>query len=152
MSFRTRLLPVFEQLRGKIPGALDLRPYSVTVRVRTWTGARPGIGTYTDADTVLMNAGVNPRVQVISTKDVIASGGRYAAGDFRIGPLTPAYTSGGTSLDVIDPPRATTAREVFFILSGPGFPPEGAFCKRVEANTFGNFRSELIVRRTGERP
>lgn len=152
MSFRTRLLPVFEQLRGKIPGALDLRPYKVTVRVRTWTGARPGLGTPTDVDTVLENAGFNVKVAVVSTKDVVASGGRYAAGDFRIGPLTPAHTGGGTLLDVIDPPRTTTAREVYFLIEGPGLPSDGAWCKRVEANTFSNFRSEIVVRRTGERP
>jgi len=188
MSFRTRLLPVFEQLRGKIPGALDLRPYKVTVRVRTWTGARPGLGTATDVDVPLYNAGFNVKVTAISMKDVVASGGRYSAGDFRIGPFTPPYettsatsyelnpgllgilaalglpftpplsspatTPSGVQLAMIDPPRtsATTAREVFFLLEGPGFPNEGAWCRRVEANTFSNFRSEIVVRRTGERP
>ena len=186
MSFRTRLLPVIEKLRGKIPGALDLRVYRVTVRVRTWTGARPGIGTPTDVDYVLQNAGFNVKVTMLSTKDVVASSGRYTAGDFRIGPFSPPYTTqgpnttdpgllgvlaalglpfippvaspstvpAGVQLVQVDPPRspAGTARELFFLLEGPGLPTEGAWCRRVEANTFSNFRSELIVRRTGERP
>lgn len=152
MSLRTSLLPVLEGLRGLIPDQLGLRPYSVTVRVRTWTGSRPGMGTYADVDTVLTNAGHNVKVTPVTTKDVVASAGRYVAGDFRIGPLTPAHASGGIPLSLIDPPRSATAREVFFLLEGPGLPEEGAFCKRVDANTYGLFRSEIVVRRTGERP
>jgi len=152
MSLRTSLLPALEKLRGIIPSQLGLRPHSVTVRVRTWTGPRPGVGTYTDVDTVLTNAGYNVKIKPITTQDIVASGGRYASGDFRVGPLTPEHATGGTPDSVIDPPRSATAREVFFILEGPGLPSEGAFCKRVDANPFGLFRSEIVVRRTGERP
>ena len=137
-------------------------------------------------DYVLQNAGYNVKVVPLTTKDVVASAGRYAAGDFRIGPFSPPYTTqgpnttdpgllgvlaalglpfippvaspsavpAGVQLAQIDPPRslAGTARELFFLLEGPGLPSEGAWCRRVEANTFSNFRSEIVVRRTGERP
>lgn len=152
MSLRTSLLPVLERLRGTIPVQLGLRPYSVTVRVRTWTGQRPGMGTHSDVDTVLGNAGQNVKVTLISSRDIVASGGRYTAGDFRVGPLTPSHATGGTPLSVFDPPRSATAREIFFIVTGPGLPDEGAVCKRVDANPYGLFRSEIVVRRTGERP
>ena len=41
-----------DEVRG-IAGELGLRPFTVTLRVRTWTGERPNIGTKVDNDTVL---------------------------------------------------------------------------------------------------
>lgn len=151
MTFRTALLGTVERLRGRIPGRLDLRPRKVTVRVRTWTGARPGVGTYTDVDTVLLNAGVNVKVAQVSTKDIVASGGRYASGDLKIGPITPEYPGGGTPSGVLDPPTTTTAREIFYLLEGPGFPDEGAWCVRVQDDVLPNFHGYVVVRLTGLR-
>ena len=154
MSFRTNLLAAVERIRGAIPGALDLRQHTVTVRVRTWTGARPGlIGTSkTDVDTVLTNAGYNPKVTEVSTRDIVASGGVYQQGDYRIGPLTPSYAGGGIALATVDPATTSTAREVLYKIEGQGLPSGGAWFKRVEASMLRNFTNSIVVRRTAVTP
>jgi hypothetical protein len=146
MSLRTSLLSAVDAIRGSVPGALDLRQFAVTVRVRTWTGTRVGLGTKTDVDTTLMVGGYNPNVERISAKDVVASGGLYTAGDYRIGPLTPAYATGGTAVGAINPPTATAPQEVLYHLVGPGLPSGGQWCKRVSDETDANFRYEVVVR------
>lgn len=152
MSFRTTLLATVERIRGVVPGALDLRPHTVTVRVRTWTGARAGIGTRVDADTPIRNFGFNPKVSEVSSRDVVASGGVYQQGDFRVGPITPEYVGGGTALTTLDPATTGTAREVLFKIEGPGFPTAGAWFKRVEDSTIRNFTHSVVLRRTAVTP
>lgn len=152
MSLRDDLLPLVDEIRGSVPGDLGLRPHTVTVRVRTWSGARPGLGTKTDVDTLIRNAGYNPKVAEVTTKDVVASGGFYQSGDFRIGPITPEYTGGGTALATQDPATTSTAREVLYKIEGPGLPSTGAWFKRVSDTTLKSFRNEIVVRRTAEAP
>ncbi len=141
-TFRESLLATVESIRGSIPGQLDLRPRSVTVRVRTWSGARPGVGTFTDVDTLLLNAGYNVKVEQVATKDIVASGGKYQSGDYKIGRLTPTQYA----LDASDPATTTTAREVFYIIRGPGLPAAGLVCKRVSDDSPNNFHFNVVVR------
>ncbi len=152
MSFRTNLLKRVDQIRGQVPGKLDLRPYSVIVRVRTWTGARPGLGTKTDVDTQILNAGFNPKVEEVSSRDIIASGNVYQMGDYKISPITPDYGSGGTPGTSLDPSVTTTALEVFYKISGPRLPSSGAWFKRVSSSDLTNFHIEVVVRSTAVTP
>lgn len=152
MSFRTALLARVEKIRGSVPGSLDLRTRTVTVRVTTWSGARPGVGTKTDVDTLLRNGTFNPKVVEVSSKDVVASGGKYQSGDLKIGPLTPEYAVGGTAGSTIDPLTTTSARQVRYLLEGPGFPDGGVWCNRVEDDALKNFSTFIVVRRTGQSP
>ena len=51
MSLRKALLPVVNTIRGLAgPQTLDIRPYTVTVRTRTWSGGVVQKGTPTDQD------------------------------------------------------------------------------------------------------
>lgn len=154
MSFVDDLRRMADDVRGNVPGALGLRPHTVTVRVRTWTGARAGLGTKTDVDTVITNAGgYGPRVVQVSAKDVVASGGLYEAGDYRIGPISRDYTGGGTTDAALNPATTSTAREVFFCITGPGFPSSGQWFKRVNDEGYKRHtQTMVVVRETAETP
>ncbi len=149
MSFRDDILPDVDSIRG-IPGELGLRRFAVSVLVRTHSGARPGIsgGTWTDVTTPLKVAGgtQNPKVTQVTSKDVVASGGLYQVGDFRIGPLTTEWAGGGTPFATLSPATTSTAREVFFVITGPGLPTGGVTCQRVSDETMKNFHVNVIVR------
>lgn len=149
MTFRDDLLGPLDAIRG-IPGELGLRRYAVSVLVRTHSGSRPGIsgGTWTDVTTPLKVSGgaQNPSVTQVTSKDVVASGGLYQVGDYRIGPLTPEWADGGTAYATLSPATTSTAREVFFVLTGPGMPDAGIKCQRVSDEALKNFRINVIVR------
>jgi hypothetical protein len=103
MSLRTRMLPVFDRLRALTgPNRFDIRPTSVTVVTRTWTSGVVGV----TPDDVNVAAYTDRRLELpavykarqVTTREIASSGGRYEAGDVKVGPITPAYTSAdGTS-------------------------------------------------------
>lgn len=132
----TAILPALDGIRG-IPGILGLNPFTVTIRVRTWTGVRVGLGTKTDTDTVLTVGcacanGLQPvRVKQLSAKDVVASGGLYTDKDYKVGPLTPTYVTGGVADSTINPPMNANPTEVLFKMTGPGLPAAGQWFQRI---------------------
>lgn len=163
MKLRDTLLPVFDTVARGIPNLLGLRQYDVSLRVVSWSGARPGLGTKTVADhpvTVNQNTAGNnrPKVILVSTREVIASGGRYVDGDFRIGPLTPQYTTSagtfGTLPGDLEQQLQTHPSEVYFNLKGPGMNDQtnGDWFKLVETNFAKNFGYTIIVRKAGSLP
>ena len=106
MTTRDEVLPDLDEARAIIAGE-GLRRYSVTIRVRTWSAGRIGGGTATNADLVLSPA---PRVRVLSSREIAASGGTYEEGDYRIDKITPAYsapTTGGYTPAKLKPIPAT---------------------------------------------
>lgn len=134
-------LPPTDALRA-LAGALGLRPYTVMVRIRTWSGERPGIGSRLDVNTVLTNTYLdgtlqNIRVKQVSRRDIIASGGLYADQDLHVGPITPPYpagifgAAGGFNDPNFDPVTQNSATEVFWNMTGPGLPTNvGAWFKK----------------------
>jgi len=151
-------LPAWDTLRT-VGGRLGLRVFTVTQRVRRWTGERPGIGTHVDMDTVLVNTGadgitVPVRARQLSRHDIVASGGHYQAGDWRIGPMTPSYLAGlfnpaGGYVDSeLDPEvlPVPVATEILWLLSGPAQP--STVCDKV-GEEFTALHAYLILRATG---
>lgn len=140
VPFATTILPALDFIRG-IRGQLGLNPFTVTVRVRTWNGARVGLGTKTDTDTVLKvgcacSAGLQPvTVKQLSAKDIVSSGGLYTDNDYRVGPLTPDYNTGGRTGGITDttinPIPTDSPTEVYFKMTGPGLPVAGQWFKRI---------------------
>lgn len=115
MSLRTRMLAVADRVRA-IPARLDERPTTVTIRTRTWAGGLPGReGATTHVDVVLTPT---PKVREISQREIVNSGGRYQAGDLRVGPITPAYTGGGYTEAQLAPVVTSDAVEVVYVLAG----------------------------------
>ncbi len=157
MPLRESLRRLADGIRGGVPGRMGLRTVAVGIVSRTWDAVLPGEGSPTVTTYRVLNDGYNPKVEEVSSRDVMASGGLYQAGDFRIGPITPFYVTGGTEpsdLDPVVPPSAfnDTSREVFVVLKTA--PEEGAqliWCRRVATdNDAANFRRILVARRTAD--
>ena len=157
---RDLLLKPIDIMRG-IPGIMGVRLYTVAIIVRAWTGARPGLGSPTDATHgVKVDVGIyQTKVAQVSAKDAIASGGLYTNQELKVGPITPPYTGSTADNDaiaILDPPEPSpgTSQEVLFNIQGPGFPTAllsngyaGAWFEKVSSNYTRYFRYEFIVRK-----
>ena len=157
-GFIPTILQPLDALRS-IAGVLGLRPYTVKVRVRVWSGERPGLGSRTDIDTTLYNTinGVQypVRVRTRSQRDVIESGGQFSDHDFLIGPMTPQYIApqtglpGGYLIGQLDPAPTNSATELVWFMSGPDLPANAAFSKIGTEGTALHFT--VILRQSGKR-
>jgi hypothetical protein len=160
VSLRDDLLPLFDETRALL-AEMEVGPNrltDVTLRVTTWTGApsgvapRPGLGTKTVVETpmTLDAQGHRVKVQKLSSREVLASGGKYQDGDYKIGPFTPTYDSGsgGRQPDYFSPAADGTPREVHVILDGPGL--AHVVCKIIDTNTDKTFAWGLTVRRVNQ--
>ncbi len=155
LTLREALLPVIDQLRG-IPAQLGLRRFTVQVVVRTWTGTRAGLGYNTDtAQSITVDAGTYAvKVEVISSQDIIASGGLFSTEDLKIGPITPEYTgsAAGNLISSLEPSVSGIPTEIFFKITGPGYATTGEWFKKIDQNVSKNFRYMFTVRKTAEIP
>lgn len=97
--------------------AEPVRPITVSVRVRTWSGARIGAGTASVVDTEITP---RPRVRELSLREVQSSGGHFEVGDIAVGPVTPPYTSngGGGYTEAQLRPAGAPNKETLLVLSG----------------------------------
>jgi hypothetical protein len=156
-TLRSALLPVVDAARG-IPGQLGLRLFTVYVVQRTWAGGRPGVGASSDTTTnVKVDLGdYQTKVRVLTSKEVIASGGLYEMQDVEVGPITPPYTGSvvdNDAISVFDPaPTAGVGFELFFKVIGPGYPATGAWFKKISQRVDLSFRYTFVLRRTGKQP
>ena len=148
MALADAIRPALDKIRG-IGGLLGLRPLTVTVTVRTWTGTRAGLGTSSDVTTTLLVNGQNPIVKLVSPADVIASGGKLTAGHYLVGPLTPTFTGGGYAPSAMDPAAVGPAVEVLWRVSGVCLPAGGVECERVSGDTSSALHYSVELRRTG---
>lgn len=137
-----------------IPDQLGLRPYTVSIRVRTWSGERAGLGTKTDADGyIVVGDGYRPSVREISSQDIIASGGLYTQEDLKI-TVTPAYVGacgiGGHLVSDFEPDVNANPTEIFFNIKGPGHPANGSWYKKISQNVDSVLTYTFIIRKTAE--
>jgi len=153
MSLVDDLLPDLDRVRG-IPGELGLRQYAVSLAVKTWSGARAGMGTATTTFTPIRCAGgaQNPKVRQLTQKDVVASGGVYSDQDFEVGPITPAFAGGGTAISGFEPAQGSSPTEIAFKLTGPGLPTGGAYYAKIGQDVTGNLHYSFILRKTAFTP
>lgn len=140
------ILPIID-LGGAIIHDLGFCPFTVTMRVVSWPGTRPGLGTATFVDTALTLDGTHrPEVVELSSRDILASGGKYAEGDYRVGPFTPAYPGGGRDPSYFDPPTTGSPQEIFYKLVGAGV---SGWFKKVDQKTDDVFGYTLVIRAAG---
>lgn len=154
MAFRDSLRKTVDAIRGKVPGNLGLRTFRVDIAKRSYSGARVGIGTPSYTWTRVLNSDQNPKVEEVSSRDVIASGGLYQAGDYRIGPFTPSYTGGGNDVTDYVPAVGADVADIL-ILIRPSADDGGGliWCSPVGVHDdTRNFRRTLVVRRTAAQP
>ena len=160
-KLRDKLLPVFDKVARGIPNKLGLRQFDISMRIVTWTGARPGLGTKVTTDypvTVNQNmAGNNrPKLVSVSSREVVASGGRYSTDDYRVGPLTPQYVKNGITYGTlpsdVEISIKTIPTEIFFNLKGPGVSDaiNGDWFSLVDADFSKNFGYTLVIRKTAQ--
>src|SRR5205085_2172940 len=104
MTIREDFLPVVDEYRGLLDTQFGLRRYDVAMVVTTWSGELPGDGEPTPTVTpIVVDGNKRPKVEQLSEREVLASGGLYQDQDVRVGPLTPEFDGGGTAITAIDP-------------------------------------------------
>lgn len=148
-TLRDDLLSELDEIRG-IPAELGLHRYQVWVRKTTWAGARPGLGAPTVTDTRLLVDGKDPHVREVRMKDVIAGDAAKTFTMFEIGPLTPAFQGGGHTDEQLSPQQTGQAVEIHYVVKGPGMPPTGGVCMRVDDTTDKPMRRMVRVKTIGK--
>lgn len=136
-----------------IPESFGTRSTSVTVRVRTYSGAVGAQGTTLSntADSVLSP---RPRVrQVIEGNPSYFGGGiftdstgRVLAGEYEVGPITQEFPGGGYSPTDLAPAGGVSKR-VTIILDGDEFQTGGEEFEIVKLDATRPFRTMLLVTR-----
>lgn len=123
MSVRTSLLAALDYIRTTIPGptSFDVRPTRVSVQQWVWSGGLRGSGARTVNTVAALPVGT--KVRHVSQREIANSGGRYEAGDVRVGPITPTYSASGTlpaggfNEQQLDPPVRAQGVENVYLLS-----------------------------------
>lgn len=101
MTLRDDILPIAYSARA-IAGELGFRPYRVYVLTGSWSGQHTGEGSETETETELTEAGgQSPKVRFLNDEEIAV--GQLVAGTVAIGPITPAFSGGGTDLSTIQP-------------------------------------------------
>lgn len=121
----------------------------VVLRTTTWDGGGMGLGVATVVmkPLTLDTAGHRVKVALVSSHDILTSGGKYSDGDYKIGPWTPAFPGGGRDPSFLEPAAGDgLPREVHVIMNGPGI--DNAVCKIIDVSTELTFRYMMTVRRT----
>ncbi len=147
MSFVSDVLPDIDEIRA-IPGDLGLRPFTITVRTRSWSGTRVGDGTSTDADAILLVHGQAPKCRRVAYKETAAAGGKYQEGDYRVGPMTPDFPGGGVAFSTLAP-TSQASTEIYYRLVGPDTPALGTWCSAVGEEGDHPLHRYLVVRPLG---
>jgi hypothetical protein len=131
VGFRDDMRALCYSVRSLPGGLFDMRPYSVAVRVTTWSGSHPGDGTETATSTAITEAnGQPPKVRFLNDEEIALGG--LPSGSVEVGPITPDFPGGGTALSTLAP--ASPASTVHYILTGPEF-PTGAVFERASVRT-----------------
>jgi hypothetical protein len=123
-------MPTPEEMREKyrtivwqhrnLPAIHGLRPHSVAIIDAAWSGAYVGRGDESRYETPLVESGGhNPKVRWLTDEELAL--GNLLKGVVEIGPITPDFSGGGTSLTMLNP--TTTAGETLHLLiTGPQHP------------------------------
>lgn len=149
-TFRTSVLAGLSSADAVV-GALDLAPMQVTVVLRKWSGGEPGKGYGAEKLLPLPSWTV---LKLISEREITGSGGRYRAGDLRVGPVRPYWvdctgTPGGFLMSELDPTVQDDAFEKFFRLTktNPGGTGEAGDYNLIDLDTEDALAYTLTIRR-----
>lgn len=123
MALADDLRPLLTRIRA-IPGELGLRPYSVAMRVRTYSGDTLGLGQPSDETIAITeDGGQPPKVRWLDDEQIALAG--YKTAGIEVGPMTPAHSGGGTELATLTQAGVLDRSEVHLVITGPEH-PEGA--------------------------
>lgn len=141
MTLASSLQSVLESARG-IAGSLGLRSFNVFQQTSTNSNGEVflGYGTTSTIETQLLVGGYSPKVEQVSEKEVLASGGVYTAQDLKVGPFTPDYLTSSELSPTLN--AGTSAR---FRITGPGIPSGSIY--QLISTEFGTLHHYLILRK-----
>lgn len=129
MTLAEDLRPTLFEARS-IAGSLGLRPYSVAIVIGAWSGTYVGRGDKTDTLQPITEAGGQPpKVRFLNEEQLALSastGTGLGKGSCTIGPITPDFPGGGTSLAELVPAVAAQ-QTVHVVLTGPAYPAGAKF-------------------------
>lgn len=147
-TFREAFAPTLDAIRTGIPSAFGIRTVELKVRVKDWSGSAVGKGTKTVTDTVIAGPGGNRyKIKEVTSKDVLASGGKYQAGQFKVGPITPPYAGGPVAATDIIPAKPSNPREVYYgVTDATGVTQ---WCSMVGADTMNALHWFIYLAPTG---
>jgi hypothetical protein len=147
MSIRSSALKLAGKLRAlpSSPG-VDIYMTSVTIRTRTWAGGRVNAeGGYSDSNILITP---RPKVREVAQREITGAGGRYEAGDVKVGPITPTYSGGGYTIAQLAPTASSNGVEILYVLAGA---IAGDY-KRIDLQTDRALSYFLILRRKRSSP
>jgi hypothetical protein len=108
MAFRDGVLPLVDAARAQV-SALGLRQTRVFLRTRAWSGdalgPEPGVGFDTIEEIEILPT---PKVVELEGSDTVI-----------VGPITPAYTGGGYTIEQLQGGPSEPARSYYYRLDGP---------------------------------
>lgn len=144
MGFRDEFRELAHELRA-IPGRdFEIRPYTASVIIRTWSGGKPGDGTATDAETAIVEGDSQPpKIRFLSDEEKALAG--LGATVLEIGPITPDFPGGGTSIATLLGTAAAAGTEVLYKITGPEY-PTGVECIREGVESDRTFGYKIRVR------
>lgn len=151
MSFRQNVLAALASIRA-IPGptGLDLRVTSVTVRTRTWSGGRRGVGTPTDSDLVITP---RPKVRKVTLRESNASGGKWGIDDVIVDGIQPQTPGGvGFTRAQIAPEETVDGIEIIYVLASEDSQGFNGNFRRKYAASDRPFRHTLVLERGLDTP
>lgn len=112
------LLQTVDDARG-IATDLGIRLYRVFMRVRTWTGATQGIGTFTDVDVELLPrpriVAQTPRGEFMPLDQVYTDAGTHLEGALKVDKI-----SAQTPLSLLQPDLAENQRQYVMLIGADG--------------------------------
>lgn len=114
------------------PGQHGLRPHTVEIRLKTWSGSHTGDGTASGSFTQIVERdGLPPKIRWLTEEELVVGG--LDAGTVEIGPITPDFSGGGTPAGTIRGVSLTTGGQLQFRVTGP-MHPNGAIYESVRVD------------------
>jgi len=148
MTFRDDLRAICHEVRA-IPADLGVRPYTVAIVTRAWSGDEPGQGTLTTTTTAITEAnGAPPKVRSVSGEELLL-GTTHDTGTVEVGPITPDFPGGGTLIAALAPVVGNGQTQFHFVLTGPDYPNGANFACR-EYSTDHGYHYKLTLERVAD--
>jgi hypothetical protein len=150
VAFADRFRPKLDKIRTRIPTKYGVRSVTLTVRTTRFVGDFLTGGTPVTADKAITSpAGDRYKVRVMSTKDVVASGGLYQSGAIKVGPITPPYPGGGWTKDDLIPPTTDGGEVLYGLTEASG---QTQWCQMASNDTLHDLHWYLVLNPTGTTP
>ena len=138
MGFKNDIRKLAYELRAMAGRDFEIRPYTVSVVTKAWSGDQPGEGTAVTTTTAITEAdGQPPKVRVLNDEQLAL--GNLPRGAIKVGPITPDFPGGGKSFDTLSPAGLAAGDSFYYVLTGPDYPSGARFVlKETQADkTFG---------------